>query len=120
MSVFIGILAGIFTSMGLGGGFILILYLNIIKELPPLEIALINLIFFIPTATISAITHAKNNLIKKEFLLSTSICGILGAILGVIIATYIDTSITKNLFAILILAFGIKELFSKEEVYKKE
>lgn len=51
--IIIGIVAfltGITASMGLGGGFILVIYLTIFAQMPQLAAQGVNLIFFLPIA----------------------------------------------------------------------
>ena len=50
-----GLLSGIFTGLGVGGGLILIILLKWIGNFSQLEIQTINLIYYIPTAIFSAV-----------------------------------------------------------------
>ena len=62
-----GLLSGICASMGLGGGFVLLVYLTLFTQLSQLDAQLTNLVFFLPIAVLSVILHLKNQLIEKRF-----------------------------------------------------
>lgn len=57
-------LTGIFASMGLGGGMVLIVYLTVFAGFSQLVAQGINLVFFIPIAIISLVLHTKNKLVE--------------------------------------------------------
>lgn len=62
-------LTGVFASMGLGGGMVLIVYLTVFAGFSQLAAQGINLVFFIPIAIISLVLHTKTSLWngKKPF-----------------------------------------------------
>ena len=62
MNILVGILTGATASMGLGGGFILLVYLSVFTEIPQDIAQGINLLFFLPIALLSLIIHIKNKL----------------------------------------------------------
>ena len=53
----VGLLAGIISGMGIGGGTILIPALVMLTDISQQGLQGINLVFFIPTAIIALITH---------------------------------------------------------------
>ncbi len=106
---------GILASLGVGGGMILIIYLTIFAGYPQLEAQGINLIFFIPIAILSIIIHTKNKLIEWKPIIISIIGGILFAVMGTFIASYLGSDVLQKIFAGFILLVGIKELFYKEK-----
>ncbi|MDR1913813.1 MAG: TSUP family transporter, partial [Clostridiales bacterium] len=64
--VIIGLLSGIISGMGIGGGTILIPALCILYDTQQQTAQNINLIYFIPTAIIALITHVKQGNIEKK------------------------------------------------------
>ena len=104
---------GIFASMGLGGGMILIIYLTVFTQASQLAAQGINLIFFIPIAILSLIIHTKNKLVEWKKIAPALICGTIGVIIGSFLATKIGSIELTKLFAIFILIMGARELFSK-------
>ena len=119
MDIFIKIIVSFFSgmaaSMGLGGGFVLLIYLTIFADTPQIEAQGINLIFFIPIAIISLFIHKKNNLIEKPALFPAILTGIAGCIIGVFTATMIPPEILNKIFGCMILLIGLKELFHKKK-----
>ncbi len=106
-------LTGIFASLGVGGGMILILYLTVFGGFNQLSAQGINLIYFIPIALLAVIIHSRNGLIRWKSILPALIVGTVFAAVGAFAAGYIGSPGLKKLFAVFILAVGVKELFYK-------
>ena len=104
---------GIFASLGVGGGMILIIYLTVFAGFDQLAAQGINLVYFIPIAALSVILHSRNHLIEWKKIIPSIITGIIFAAAGTIAAKYIGSDGLKKIFAVFILLIGIKELFSK-------
>lgn len=112
----VGLLSGICASLGIGGGFVLLIYLTAILSTNQLEAQLINLIFFIPIGIVSLIMHYKHKLIVTEAVFPSAISGSIGAIAGVLIATMLDAKLISKIFAVFILIIGLIQLKGKKEV----
>ena len=108
-----GLLSGIIGAMGLGGGAVLIIYLSLFTENDQLKSQGINLLFFIPIALIAVIIYAIKKEIKWKLNLKISLFGIVGTLLGWLVAGFLGGEIIKKLFGGLLLFLGAKELFSK-------
>mgnify|MGYP002685800491 CR=1 FL=1 len=76
------LLTGVFASLGVGGGMILIIYLTMFAGEDQLSAQGINLLFFIPIAVLSVIIHTKNRFIEWGKIIPAIITGIIGAIAG--------------------------------------
>lgn len=109
----IGLLSGIISGMGIGGGTILIPALSIFFDLKQHTAQNINLIYFIPTAIIALITHTKSGNIEKKVLWKIIIFGFFGAVIGSIVAINLDSYILRKLFGFFLLFMGICEIFKK-------
>lgn len=101
--------------MGLGGGFILVVWLTIFEDIGQRAAQGINLLFFLPIALISLIFHLKNHLVNTALVKKIATGGVLGAVIGTYGAQLIDNGLLRKLFALFLLAFGLRELFSKSE-----
>lgn len=110
--IIVGILSGITASMGLGGGFILLICFSLFTGFSQLENQFINLLFFIPISILSLIIHCKNNLVEKSVLLKSILFGVVGVIIGSFTATFINQSLLRQLFGFLVIFVGIKQLIS--------
>lgn len=113
--VIVGVLSGICASLGIGGGFVLLVYLTAIISTNQMEAQLINLIFFIPIGLIALILHIKHKLVDKKVAIPAAIAGCFGSIIGVFVASMLSPNILSKLFAVFILVIGVKQLFSKEK-----
>lgn len=113
MSAVVGFLTGVLASMGLGGGFILVVWLTLAEEMPQRAAQGVNLLFFLPIALLSLIFHLRNGLINKALVKKLALGGVLGAVIGTYGAQLIDNGLLRKLFALFLIAFGLRELFSK-------
>ena len=106
----LGAAAGILSGMGIGGGALLIPALTILFGMNQHSAQNINLIYFIPTATVALIAHFKAGRIEKKILPKILIPGILTAIAGSMIALRMDAAILRRIFGGLLLIMGLAEL----------
>jgi len=111
----IGLISGIISGMGIGGGSILIPALVIFVN-PDQHIAQsVNLIFFIPTAVVALIIHIKNKRIDFSVAIPIVIFGLLGAYIGSRLAIRLPGSILKKYFGVFLLILGIYEMLRKDK-----
>jgi len=108
-----GFLAGLTASMGLGGGFILIIYLSFFKDMPQSAAGGINLLFFLPIALLSGIIHLKNGLVETKIIPIICAAGVAGVFCGVVLMGILDEGLLRKLFAGLLMIVGAKELLHK-------
>ena len=108
----IGFFAGIMASMGLGGGFILIVYLTLYSNINQATAQGINLVFFIPIAIIALIFHTKNHLIIYKKIVPSILCGTIGVFIGTYITTIISSKALSKIFAIFMIIIGLREFLS--------
>ncbi len=111
----IGFLSGIISGMGIGGGTILIPSLVIFKNIQQQQAQGVNLIVFLPVAIIALITHYKKGNIDFSFAKLIILAGLVGAILGSILAIKIDPVKLRKYFGIFLLLIGTYELFAKKK-----
>ena len=114
MEVVFGIIAGIITSLGMGGGAILILLLTLFMNIDQHISQATNLIFFIPTAITSIIINVKNKQIDFKAGKDIIIYGIIGAIIGSFIAVDLPNQNWRKIFGIFLLIIGIFQVY---EIY---
>ena len=109
-----GIISGILTGLGVGGGFILIMILGWISSFSQLEIQTINLIYYIPTAIFSVWVYSKEKSVSFKIGIKFLVFGVLAAIIGAVIANHIDVNILRKLFSIYLIIIGVFFIFVKE------
>lgn len=105
--------AAVLTGLGIGSGGFLIVYLTALKGIPQLEAQALNLIFFILCASVSTIINIRSKRIIAPFFFMMSFFGVIGAVLGSIIAANISGSILKHLFGFFLILLGTYELTRK-------
>ena len=108
--IILGIISGIITGLGMGGGSILIILLTVFMGIEQHIAQATNLIFFIPTAIISIIVHFKNQNVEKKIGKSLLLPVIVGSIIGALLTLRIQTQKLKKYFGIFLLAVGILEM----------
>jgi uncharacterized membrane protein YfcA len=118
--VLIGIISGIVSGTGMGGGTILIFLLSFVLGIEQHTAQATNLIFFIPTSIVAIIVNLKNKNIDTKQAIIISIFGVLGAIIGANIAIYMDVKILKKGFGIFLIFVTINEIYSIIKLYKKD
>lgn len=119
MSIIAGLLSGLIGGMGLGGGTILLIYLNLFTNNSQLTSQGINLIFFIPVGITAVIIYAAKKKIKPKMLMLALPFGILGSLIGSYITTLFNQNVLRILFAIFLIFLGAKELFTKSKKSKE-
>lgn len=115
----IGIVSGIVSGTGMGGGTILIFLLTFMMGIEQHIAQATNLIFFIPTSIVAIIVNLKNKNIDLKLAMFISVFGILGAIIGANISVHINVNLLKKCFGIFLAIIAIHEIYSIVKEYKK-
>ncbi|NLL70950.1 MAG: sulfite exporter TauE/SafE family protein [Epulopiscium sp.] len=111
--IVIGFLSGIISGMGVGGGTLLIPALTIFMHVEQKAAQSINLLYFIPTATVALWIHAKNKRIQWRVLGVLVVSGVVGALGGSFLASYVEGSFLKKIFGVFLFIMGVIEFFKK-------
>ena len=120
LEFFTGIISGMVSGIGMGGGAILILVLSVFMGVDQHIAQATNLVFFIPTSISAIITTIKEKLINWKIGLPVAIPGIVGAIIGAKISVKLDVKYLKKYFGIFLILITIYEIYSLVIQYKKE
>ena len=120
MEIIFGIIAGIVTGLGMGGGTILIFLLSLFIGVEQHIAQATNLVFFIPTSLAAIIINLKQKNIDLKLAIYISFFGIIGAIVGAIISNNISSENLRRYFAIFILIIAIHEVYGLYKEYKNK
>ena len=101
VEVLIGIAAGIIGGMGIGGGTILIPGIVFLLKIEQQTAQSINLLSFIPAAALAVF-------------IPLIVSGMVGAVIGAVIAVRLNPSLLKKLFSGFLFIMGLYEIFSKK------
>lgn len=102
-----GILAGVFTGFGLGGGVILVAILSYVTSYSQVELQSINLIYYVPAAAFSIVVYMRDKNIDYKVAFKIVAYGMIPATSCAIIANKINIGILRKLFAIYLIIIGI-------------
>lgn len=116
----IGLVSGIVSGTGMGGGTILIFLLTFFMGVEQHVAQATNLIFFIPTSIVAILVNLKNKNIEIPLAITISIFGIIGAIIGANISVHIDVTILKKCFGIFLAIIAINEIYSIIKLYRNK
>ena len=106
-SSIVGFFTGILASMGLGGGFILVVYLALCTDIVQKSAQGMNLLFFIPITLLAVGFHIKNKLIDLKTVLICSAYGVAATVIGFYIAQALDNNWLSKGFAIFFIIVGL-------------
>ena len=110
--IIIGLISGIVSGTGMGGGTILIFLLTFICGLEQHVAQATNLIFFIPTSIVAIIVNIKNKNINLKLATIISIFGILGAIIGANLSVHTNVDKLRKYFGIFLAIIAIHEIYT--------
>lgn len=118
VEVLTGLISGIISGMGMGGGTVLILCLSVFLGVNQKVAQGINLIFFIPTSIAAIAVNIKEKNINFKIAKIVIAFGIIGAVVGAIIARTINVNLLRKLFGIFLGFIAIHEIYILIKEYK--
>ena len=121
--ILVGIISGIVSGTGMGGGTILIFALTFILGIEQHIAQATNLIFFILTSIVAIIVNIKNKNINLKLGTYIAIFGILGAIIGANLAIYADVKTLRRYFGFflcIIIVYEIYSMIKENKISKNE
>ncbi len=110
---FIGIIIAALAGLGVGGGGLLVLYLVFVKNMEQLSAQGINLLFFIAAACSSLFYHRKKRRIDYRLCVMLAVFGVVGAVIGSIIAHSVEPLLIRKIFGWLLVGSGVVTLFGE-------
>lgn len=115
LNFIIGIITGIISGFGIGGGSLLVLYLTAITGMSQYVAGGINLLYFIGCAPTALIGHIKNKMVDWRAALWCAVAGIATATPTSLLADNFNSDWLHRLFGLMLLYIGIKELRIKKK-----
>lgn len=113
-----GLLSGVVSGMGIGGGTILIPLLTMFAGADQHMAQGVNLLYFLPTAAVALYVHRKNNAVQWRLALPCLLFGTAGAVLGAWLAVKLEPQLLRRLFGIFLFFMGGYEI--KKGITKKD
>lgn len=112
LQILTGLISGIVSGLGMGGGTILILILTLFANVEQHIAQATNLIFFIPTSLAAIWINYKQKIIDIKLGLIVGGVGSIGAVIGTIISNKLNTAILRKCFGVFLGIIAIHEIYS--------
>ena len=117
--IIIGILSGIVTGLGMGGGSFLILFLTLVLKVEQHTAQATNFLLFIPTAVSALVIHYQEHHINLKVGKKVLLTGAIGAAIGAYLTKQIAGNELKRYFGFFLLLVGISEIIkTSKEIYQ--
>ena len=113
LAVLAGLVTGVLSGFGIGGGSLLMLYLTLFAGFAQQAAAGTNLLYFLACAPAALVSHIKNGLVEKRAVVLCVLAGLPVSVLASLLADAADLSLVRQLFGVLLLYIGVKELRAK-------
>ena len=120
IQIIAGFLSGLISSMGFGGGGVLIIYLIVFLDTPQLKAQGINLLFFIPCAILATIIYTIKKQIKYKEILPVILGGFVGSISSSFLLISVNTNYLPKIFAIFLIVMGFLSILRLKENKKHD
>ncbi|WP_134699968.1 sulfite exporter TauE/SafE family protein [Ammoniphilus sp. YIM 78166] len=115
----LGLLMGVLSGLGLGGGKLLIPALVLLAAMGQAEAQGATLLSFVPIAIVAILTHMKERNIDWSLVGWLVVGGLAGSFIGSRIAMGPLLPYLRYIFGLFLIGLGIFELVAKDKVKKK-
>ena len=109
-----GLLCGIISGFGIGGGSLLMVWMTAVAALDQKIAQGINLLYFLPTSVGALIFHIKNKMICWQAVIPAALCGCVTAALAAWVSASMEVGLLRKLFGGFLIIVGINELRKKK------
>ena len=103
---------GVLSAWGVGGGTLLLVCMTLFLDVGHREAQAVNLLFFLPTASISLFFHRKNGFLDKDAFRQTALPGAAASLAGALVAAMVDVTLLRKPFGIFLIYSGASMLLS--------
>jgi len=115
IAVIAGLLCGIISGFGIGGGSLLMVWMTAVAALDQKIAQGINLLYFLPTSVGALIFHIKNKMICWKAVIPAALCGCVTAALSAWLSASLDVVLLRKLFGGFLILVGLSEIFKKRK-----
>ena len=114
VAVFVGILLGFLSGLGIGGGSLLMVWLTAVLGWEIQDARAVNLLFFLPSALIACVIRFRQGKLHLKPVAPAILSGCILAVAGSMLSNWIGTGLLRKLFGVLLILAGTKELFYRD------
>ncbi len=115
LAIAVGLVTGIISGFGIGGGSLLIVYLTAFASVDQYTAGGINLLYFLCCAPIALISHIKHRRVEWQAVLWCTLAGVVTCAASAFLSGIIHTDLLRRLFGGLLLYIGVRELCVKPQ-----
>ncbi len=115
VSIVVGLVTGVLSGFGIGGGSLLVVYLTIVAGVEQYTAGGINLLYFLCCAPSALVSHIRHKRVEWQAVLWCAVIGVVTSLAASWVASAINTDLLRRGFGILLLYIGVKELFCKKQ-----
>ena len=115
IAIAVGLITGVISGFGIGGGSLLIVYLTTFAAMEQSAAGGINLLYFLCCAPTALISHIRNRRVEWKAVIWCSLAGVVTSALAAFWASGMDTDLLRRAFGVLLLYIGFRELFCKSQ-----
>lgn len=108
-----GLACGILSGLGIGGGTLLMVCMTALLNVEQQSAQGINLLYYLPTAAVALIFHARNKEVVWRAVFPAAAAGCCAAVLGAMLAAHVDAQLLRRLFGGFLILVGLRELAQK-------
>lgn len=120
LEVLIGFISGMISGIGMGGGTALIFFLSFVLGIEQHVAQASNLIFFVPTSIAAIFVNLKNKNVNLKLAKIVSITGVIGAVVGAMLAVRTNVELLRKLFGYFLALVAAHEIYTIIKEYIKE
>lgn len=110
LAFLVGLICGVVSGFGVGGGTLLILYLTLIENVSQRDAQGLNLLYFLPTALAAILLHSKNRLVEWRAVLTAAPCGCIFAALSAWLCAKLHGIWLQRGFGLFLIVIALHEL----------
>ena len=110
MSLLAGVLCGVISGLGIGGGSLLMIWLTAVLCMDQRTAQGINLLYFLPCAAAGLFFHTKNRLVRWDLVVPAVICGCVTAAAAAWVAQSLELGLLRKGFGAFLVVVGVLEL----------
>ena len=116
--ILVGTVLGFLSGLGVGGGSLLILWLTVVQGISQTDARAVNLMFFLPAASVALIFHRRKGTVSLEKIFPAMAAGCLGALAFSWLGESLDLGLLKKGFGLLLLFTGLQELCYRPKEFR--
>lgn len=106
----VGVVTGVVSGFGVGGGSLLVLYLTLLAGVSQYTAGGINLLYFIGCAPAALVGHIRQKNVEWPAVLWCGLAGVLTAVPLSLVAAHVQPQLLHRLFGGVLLYIGVREL----------